>query len=106
VVWKQDDVTHEWCYWLAVPEGTAKARTKITAGVVDQTVTIESADVDSCVLLLHDAIVDLDRPVTVIANGERVFDGMVRRTERVIRESLGQRLDRGLTPSAKLDVSW
>ncbi|MFG0260138.1 MAG: transglutaminase domain-containing protein [Phycisphaerales bacterium JB041] len=106
VVWKQDDVTHDRFYWLAVPEGTATARATIVAEVSGQTITIESADVQSCTLLLHDALLDLDQPVSVIANGKQVFSGTVRRTEQVIREALAGRLDAGTAPSAKLTVKW
>ena len=106
VVWKQDDVTHDRFYWLAVPEGTAKARAMITAEVSGQTITIESADVQACTLLLHDDLLDLDQPISVIANGTQVFSGTVRRTERAIRDALAARLDRRMAPSASVTVSW
>jgi len=106
VVWKQDDVTHDRFYWLAVPEGSATARATIVAEVSGQTITIESADVQSCTLLLHDALLDLDQPVTVVANGKQVFSGAVQRTEQAIRNSLIERLDIRLAPTATLTVTW
>ena len=106
LVWKQDDVTHDRFYWLGVPEGTAKARTTVTAEITGQTIAIESEDVNAVQLHLHDDMLDLDQPVTVTANGEQVFSGMVRRTERDIRAALEDRLDPALTPSATITVSW
>ena len=90
----------------AVPEGTAKARATLTAEVSGQTITIESADVQACTLLLHDDLLDLDQPISVIANGTQVFSGTVRRTERAIRDALAARLDRRMAPSASVTVSW
>lgn len=55
-------------------------------------------------LLLSDALLDLDRPVTVIANGAPVFEGMVARSRAVIQESLAQRPDPAQCPTARLTV--
>jgi len=78
----------------------------VTAEVSGQEITLESADVRSVILLLHDELVDLDQPIIVVANGEQVFSGMVRRTEHAVRAALTRRLDTRLTPSATLTVSW
>ena len=56
-------------------------------------------------LLLSDALVDLDQPLTVIANGRQVFHGKVERREEVIAAALADRPDPASCPTAKLTVT-
>lgn len=106
VVWWQDDVTHTRFYWLAVAPDAAKARMTIRAAVDGQTITIDSDDVSAVTLRLRDALVDLDQPITVIANGKPVFAGVVPRTIAAIEASLAERNDPDTAASAMLDVKW
>ncbi len=81
VVWHQDDVTHDCFYWLAVPEGQAKARSTVVASVSGQEIQVEKAEgVAKLVIRLDDRLVDLDKPVKVTAEGKTLFEGMVPRT--------------------------
>jgi hypothetical protein len=61
VVWVQDDVTHNQFYWLAV--GKPKARTKIVASIINQTITIHESNVETLTVYLNDTMLDLDKPV-------------------------------------------
>ncbi len=106
VVWRQDDVTHTRFYWLAVRPEDAKERSTIVASVEGQRIVIESEDVRRVTLRLRDGLVDLDRPIEVVANGEVVFEGHVARTERAVRDSLGERNEPGTAATATLDVAW
>ena len=106
VVWYQDDVTHTRFYWLQVaPEDGVAGRT-ISARVEGQTIRIDSPETRSLTLLLHDELIDLDRPITVEANAEVVFEGHIRRTVGAVTTSLAQRRDPRSTPTALLHVSW
>ena len=64
--------------------------------------TLGKAKVD---LLLNDALLDLDKPVTVIANGKEVFKGAVARSEEVIAAALADRPDPAACPTAKLTIT-
>lgn len=93
IVWVQDDVTHERFYWLAVPTGSAKARSQVTATRVGQTITVETEAVGDLIVRLHDDWIDLDREVE-IRHGDRVcFQGKVRRQVTTIARTLAERHD-------------
>lgn len=86
VVWVQDDVVHDRFYWLGVDNPTA--RTKIVASIEGQTVTIHEADgVEEITVYLHDAMLDLDQPITLVY-GDRVFRSRVYRDTDVIKLTL------------------
>lgn len=104
VVWKQDDVTGTRFYWLAVEPEHAKPRSLITASVSGQRIEIESADVPAVTLRLRDELIDLDRPIEVVANGETVFKGVALRTEEAIERSLAERFDPRTAATALLRV--
>lgn len=94
IVWKQDNVTHERFYWLAVPGGKAKPGAQVTATRKGQTVTIEKAEKAATLcILLNDDICNLDRPVKVIWGSRTVFRGRISRTMAVIWQSLKARAD-------------
>lgn len=104
VVWRQGNTTHQRFAWLSVPaDQAAKGRTVI-AGVQGQRITVESDDVERVDLLLSDELIDLDRPVTVVANGRVAFEGLVMRTERAARASLRLRADPRMIASGRLRV--
>lgn len=106
VVWKQGNVLHPRFYWLAVDEAdTARGRT-IIATVRDQTIELESAEINRVELLLHDALIDLDQPIVVKANGAVVFEGVVKRGEDAMKRSLMLRADPRNIATAHVRVSW
>lgn len=102
VVWKQDDVTHDQFYWLAVPPGTAKPRSLVVARVDGQVVTIEESDVTQLIIRLRDDLLDLDRPVTVRFDGQTLFKGHAPRTSATIARTLEERDDPGLVWTAEI----
>jgi predicted esterase len=104
LVWRQGHTTHPRFSWLSVPpEEMTNGRT-IRASVDGQTITLHSADVRRVDLLLHDALLDLDRPITVIANGHTVFEGSVARTESAIAQSLRLRPDPRMIATASVSI--
>ena len=102
VAWKQDDVTHARFYWLAVPPNQRKARSEIVARRNGQTFVIERCDVDRLDLLLHDAFVDLDKPIQVRLGKRVLFEGKVDRTIGTIYETLVDRGDPNMVFSARV----
>jgi hypothetical protein len=94
VVWHQSPVTHDRFYWLAVPEGHAKAGQLVVASREGRNVRIKKADgVDRLTILLTDAMTDLDKPVTVSMNGKTLFEGVVPRTVAALDATLRARGD-------------
>jgi hypothetical protein len=66
---------------------------------------LNTEDFTSVELWLSDALIDLDRAVRVIANGEPVFEGTVPRTEAAIDASLRARPDPAMVATARLTVA-
>lgn len=117
-------------YWVAMPEAPEKGDVRIDAHVDGQTITLDVATLDAgnsdgnkthgkanvaeasrtklnqarIDLLLSDTLLDLDRPITVMANGEQVFQGKVQRSVEVIRKALAQRPDPAGCPTAALTI--
>ncbi len=93
IVWKQDDVTHERFYWLAVPTGAAKAGALVTGSIRGQQINIESPDVTELIVRLRDDLVDMDQDITIRFNRKVVFRGQVYRTIAMILGSLEEVAD-------------
>ncbi len=104
IVWHQDDVTHERFYWLQLPPGTAQAGTDFTANVAGQKIDLTGDFPPGTRLLLHDALLDLDKPILVSRNGAPVSRHEVARSSEVIRQSLATRLDPKSTPTAVITL--
>jgi poly(3-hydroxybutyrate) depolymerase len=89
VVWHQDDVTHDRFYWLAVPPEQARVRSTVVASVDGQEIKIEKAEgVETLIVRLDDRLVDLDRPVKVIADSKTLFEGLAPRTIANLEKTL------------------
>ncbi len=93
IVWHQDDITHTRFYWLAVAPEVAKKDRTITAVKKGQTIILTTTDVPSATVLLDDAMLDLDQPVTIEANGKPVFTGKATRTFATLARTLEERGD-------------
>jgi dienelactone hydrolase len=93
VVWKQDDVTHDRFYWLALDAGERKAASEIVASRDGQSIDVASAQVGRVRVLLNDAMVDLDEPVVITSAGKPVVTSRVRRTIATLARTLAERGD-------------
>lgn len=100
VVWGKSGTRSKRFYWLGgSPEGVVKAV------VEGQTMTIEGSPKDELVLYLHDALLDLDKPVTVRRDEVgKVFQGKVTRSREAIKTSLQERLDPEMAATAILTI--
>lgn len=106
VVWKQDDVTHTRFYWLERAPDAVKPYEIYAAHVAGQTITIEKPATGNLTLRLADALLDLDQPVRVVADGKTVFEGKVPRSFAAIVQSLREHEDPDTIATALLPVSW
>jgi hypothetical protein len=107
VVWKQSGhVTHTRFYWMERPADAVKPNEIYAAHVDGQTITIETPDTGSLTLRLSDELLDLDKPVQVVAGGKTVFEGKVSRSLGAILQSFDERRDPGTVATALLPVSW
>lgn len=107
VVWKQDDSTlHTRFYWLEREEKSIKPGEIYAAHVDGQTITLETPSTGALILRLSDELVDLDKPVVVMAGGKRIFEGRVTRTFAAILNSLREREDPDTAATALLPVTW
>jgi hypothetical protein len=105
VVWKQSSVTHDRFYWLAMPNGEARKGQLVVASRAGQRIEIErTEDVKSLTILLSDGMMDLDKPVTVIAGGKTLFEGRVTRTITELIATLDRRGDPMLVFPASVTV--
>jgi hypothetical protein len=93
IVWKQDDVTHNRFYWLAVDDKNRHARSEVIATLDGQTIDVSSKQVERLTVRLNDAMLDLDRPITVTSGGKTLFSGKVKRTASVLAKTLAERGD-------------
>ncbi len=95
VLWRQDDVTHDRFYWLAVDE-PQRGKT-ITARLSTQWVmgdTIElSADSGPVRIRLDDDLCNLDGPVRVTRDGRELYRGRPARTIATLHRTLEERGD-------------
>ena len=79
-------------------------RAKIVASVQGQEIQLEGQVPSSFRLRLSDRLLDLDRPVRVVANGKEWFSGKVTRQARVFLASLEERADPVSAASAWVDM--
>lgn len=93
IVWRQGNTPHVRFYWLAVDEDLAAPGEEIVAEVKDQTIELTSDMVKRVQVRFNDQLLDLDRPVKVVFNGETVFEGKVDRKCEVIERTLEERGD-------------
>jgi hypothetical protein len=105
VAWRQSGTTHDRFYWLAVPPGTAKGGSEVTASIKGQTITIEQAKgIERLVIRLNDAMIDLDKPVTVVSGGKTLYEGKPARTAATLAKTLAERGDPAAVYPAEIEV--
>ena len=105
IVWQQDDVVHRRFYWLQVPSETPiPERAQMVAQLQGQEIQLTGQVPTSLRLRLSDRLLDLDRPVRVVANGKEWFSGQVTRQARVILTSLEERADPVSAASAWVEM--
>ena len=106
VVWKQSSTTHDASYWLAVPPGTAKGGTLVTAVRSGQTVDLAAVEgVEKLLVRFDDRTADLEKPVAVTFKNQKLFDGKVDRTIGTLAKTLAAKGDPKLMFDAEVSVA-
>jgi hypothetical protein len=104
IVWKQDDVLHLTFYWLAVPANETAGRPQLTAMIEKQKITLDGPAGKTVFVRLNDQLADLEQPITVVANGKKVFTGKAKRTIALLAQTLADRRDPHLMFCAEVEV--
>jgi predicted peptidase len=93
IVWRQDDVTHNRFYWLAIADDQRKAGTEVIASRDKQRVDLHSDQLDRVTVRFNDRMLDLDQPITITRDGKPIEVVNVQRTIGVIHKTLEERGD-------------
>ena len=93
IVWQQEEVLRPSFYWLEVSADEMKRGRQVRLSVEGNTINITRCDYSRLTLYLCDELVNLDKKVTVMLNGRRVFKGKVLRQEDVMRRTMSGRGD-------------
>jgi hypothetical protein len=89
-------------HWLRVEQPAMFQR--LEARIEGNTVTIATRRLSGGFgLLLNDALVDLDAPVTVTVDGAEAFRGVVQPSITALLDSIADRLDDKLVATARID---
>ena len=104
VIWKQDDVRHESFYWLAAPIEETGGRIQITAAINEQDINLDGPAGKKILVRLNDRLANLDKAISVTANGKQVYNGKVNRTIATLARTLLTRHDPYLMFSTELEI--
>ena len=102
VVWKQDDITHDRFYWLAVNSPTAGALVVATRD--GQSISAQSDELDSVIVRLDDEMLDLDQPVQIVVGDQLRHNARLPRTIATMQKTLAERGDPRGIYSAEVEV--
>ena len=106
IVWRQDDVTHNRFYWLAVDDKNKRRGSVVEVSLVKQQIEVKKLQgIEQLILRINDQMVDLDQPITVTFNDKPLFRGSLTRTIAVIGKTLVERGDPVSLFSAEITVS-
>lgn len=91
VSWKPSNTRVRQFYWLANDEPAPGQ--EIEARIEGNRIQLETTRVTRLTVRLDDSLVDLDQPVTVEANGIKIFEGRVKREWQCLVKTLEERGD-------------
>ncbi len=97
-------IVKRWYYWLHCRE--PKDRMKVTAIREGNTfrLTIDRASPSAFTILLNPSMIDVEQPVEVLLDGERVYHGSPKPTFTTVLRSLDARLDRKLVFDREIEL--
>jgi hypothetical protein len=104
VVWRQSGTTHARFYWLAVDAEQRKGGTKVEASCKDQQIEVRTSDVSRLRVRVNDKMLDLDKALTVLCEGQKVFEGKVSRTIGTLAKTLAERADPAALFSGEIEI--
>ncbi len=105
IIWVQDDVISDRFYWLKIPDKAAAIEGQTIIATVDgQTIRLTGEIPKGLTLLLSDALLDLDEPVSVVVNEKPISTTKLARTATTIVQCIEERLDLPAAASAQFVV--
>jgi predicted peptidase len=102
IVWRQDKNQPRF-YWLAT-KGEVKGGAVVQADLKAQSITLDPGDAQSLKIRLNDAMLDLDKPVTVTSGDKTLHKARLRRTIGTLAGTLAERGDPKSIFSAEIVV--
>ncbi len=99
--------TFHWIRLVPLPSDTPKEKETQTVWAVNKggnTIEVTSQNVRKLRLYLHDKMVNFDKPVRVVVNGEKLFDRNVTRDLKTMLELVREFDDRGRIFHAAIDL--
>lgn len=106
IVWKQDDVISNHCYWLSVESADAKPRSQVIAEVKGNNIELSGESEHRLTVNLDDRFVDMEQPIIIRAGGTERFRGTVDRTIANLFQSLEVTGDHELSFPGRIVVEW
>lgn len=104
IVWRQEEVVREHFYWLSAPADELAHGKSIVARIEGNNIIIEKCDYSHITIHLNDKMLDLDKKVTVIYNGKKVFKKRVKRTIANLYNTMNTRGDYSYVFPVSIDV--
>lgn len=94
-------------YWLEIAPGSGGADSKVSAKIDTDanTVTIEAEGLSQVELYLSDALLDLSKPIKIIANGAEISESVPRSKKQFLSMAYNRSVDPGGIYVARLAVS-
>lgn len=104
IVWRQEEVLKNAFYWIEAPEEEIERGKTVIVEAKDNKIDIQRCDYTHLIIYLNDQIVDLDKKVTIVFEGKKIFMGMVDRDEEALTYSLDKRQDPAYCFPAIMDM--
>ncbi len=101
IVWRQD--SHARFYWLAVR--TLQPGAVVRAKLTGQRINVQFGKTKQLLIRLNDAMLDLDKPVTVTSGDRQLHSGRVIRTIGTLARTLAERGDPASVFSGEIVVA-
>ena len=99
VVWKQDDVHHETCYWLKTPK-TLIANGEVIVAEYDSAkneINILENYSNQIQLMVNDRMLDLDKAITIKYQGNVIHQGLFHRSILSLYQTISKKGDINLS---------
>ncbi len=104
IVWRQEEVVREHFYWLSAPSDELGHKKSVVARIEENTIFIDRCDYSRLTIHLNDKMLNLDKKVTVIYNGKKVFNKKIKRTIANLHRTMNSRGDFSYTFPASIEI--
>ena len=107
VTWKQDNRHHNSFYWLATPKNLIKTNGDITVEYNSKRneINIINSYTNGLELYINDNMLNLDKPITIKREGEKIYKGVFNRSIFNIYKTLATKGDKHLAFSSIIHIN-